>query len=438
MEEVQRHQKVIGKTAGLLLVLVIYLSFFSIYGGSLIDRIFFADDIFDEGTTIGPEKVDEMTSYASAKLLNNRIEDWEKRAVITLKYAEKEVTMNNSLISFQVEQSVREAADGRQNPLLASVSPDELKEELTRKMPVLQTEGRIDLETVAGDISDIGDYLKSGESVVDLSLYLSEGEKSAKLAEVTADGLDSAAESFVKANPILPVKANMSVSFNSWAEAAGGKMGEESLNILASSLYQLVLKTNFNIMEKNQSNALPDDIELGYEARVEQTKEQDFVFFNPNGEAYTINWTASNGELRVSLTGVPFYYTYKTELRNKKTLHPKTVLHFSPELPYGEMQVEQYGEDGSMVDVYRSQFEGSQKLGSEQIAADFYPPVHQIELYSSQEPPPPPEPEETDEETDQDASSEAEDNTEEESQNEDQTDGDDSSSAEENSTENEQ
>ncbi|WP_156153442.1 VanW family protein [Domibacillus robiginosus] len=435
MEEVGRSQKVVGKTAVLLLLLVVYLLLFSFYGGRLFDRVFFADAIFDEGTTIGPQKVDEMTNSEAAKLLDEKVEAWQEQAVIKVTYAEKEVTISNSLISFQVDQSVREAADSQKNKLLAAVSPDDLKEELSRKLPALKTDGRIDVETMASDLSDIGDYLKSGESVIDVSLYLEESEKKAKLSEVTADGLDGAAADFLKANPAIAVKAGTSFSFNSWVEPAAGKISDKSLNLLSSALYQLVLKTNFDIMEKNQSNDLPDYINLGYEAKVAKAKGQDFVFFNRNKDAYTINWTVSNGRLYGVLTGIPFYYTYKTELRNKKTLEPKTVLHFSPELPYGDMRIEQYGEDGSMIDVYRSRSEGSKKLGSEQMAADFYPPVHQIELYSSQEPPPPPpEPEETDED-DQEETDEDNNNTDAENQ-EEQDESDSTTATDEQSNEN--
>ncbi|WP_046178660.1 VanW family protein [Domibacillus tundrae] len=430
MEDVGRNQNIIGKLTLLLLLLTIYFSLFSFYGGRLFDRVFLADAVFDEETTIGPETVDEMTDSETAKLLNEKLEAWQDQAVIKLKYAEKEVQMSNGLVNFQVEQSVQEAADGQQNPLIASVSPDQLKEELERKMPALQTAENVDLETMAADISDIGDYLKTGESVLDVSLYLQEDQKTAKIAEVTADGVDAATADFIKANPAMAVKGGTSVSFNSWVEPAGGKINEKSLNILSSSLYKLILKTNFDVMEKNQSTDLPEYIELGYEAKVQKEKKQDFVFFNRNDYSYTINWTATNGKLYGVLTGVPFYYTYGAELKNKETLKAKTVLHFSPSLDYGTMRVEQFGESGMMIDVYRNRLEGSQKIDSEQIAADFYPPVHQIELYSSQEPPPPPEPEEEEtsaEETEEDAPSTGEEQTQPDEENQ---------SAGENSTEN--
>ncbi|WP_046173973.1 VanW family protein [Domibacillus indicus] len=454
MEAVGRPQKIIGKAALFLLLLVIYFSLFSFYGSRLFEKVFLSDTVFDENTAIGPEKVAGMTDREAAKLLNEEIENWQAQAVMKLKYAEKEIPLSSSFVEFQVRQSVDEAADGQQNRLIASVSPEKLEDELNRKMPALQIKDHIDIDLLAADLGDIGDYLKSGESVLDLSLYLEENGKTAKLAEVTADGLDSASIRFIKENPAISIKGGSSVSFNSWIEPAADKISEESLNLLSSALYQLILKTNFDIMEKNQSTALPDYIDLGYEAKVKRKKEQDFIFFNRNDYDYTIEWTADNGNVYGVLKGIPFYYTYKPELKNKKTLKPKTVLHFSPNLPYGQMRIEQYGETGLMIDVFRSRYEGAKKMDSEQVAADFYPPDHQIELYSSQEPPPPPEPEETEEtdeagtesgdetaneedsSVDDEPPSEGEENSSSDEQN--QAEDEESSSAEENNTENAQ
>lgn len=431
MESAGQNQNKMGMLLILFFTLILYFTVFSFYGGRLFDQVFLADTVFDEGTFIGTEKVDEMTDAETVHMLNEKVEAWQQEAAIKLKYVEKEAEMSTGLISFQVEESVGQAADSQKNPLIASISPDDLAEELKRKMPAIGVADQLDMDMLAADLSDIADYLKTGESVVDLSLYLPEEVRSSKVAEVVADGMDDAATDFIKANPTIPIKNSSSVSFNSWVEPAGDKISEKSLNILSSSLYRLVLKTNFDIMEKNQSTELPDYIELGYEASIDKAKKQDFVFFNRNDHSYAINWTVTNGKLYGALTGLPFYYTYSPELKNKETLKAKTVLHFSPLLDYGTMRVEQYGESGMMIDLFRNRLEGSEKRESEQVAADFYPPVHQIELYSSQEPPPPPPEPEEEETTDDEDADTASDSDEDQSQSEEE-----SQSDEEDSTEN--
>lgn len=433
MESAGQNRNMMGRLLILFIMLILYFAVFSFYGGKLFDQVFLADTVFDENTFIGPEKVDALTEKESAALLNEKIQSWQSQAVIKATYVEKEVEISNNLVSFQVNESVKQAADGRKNELIAVVSPEGLKEELATKMPALQANETIDVEMLARDLADIGDYLKSGESSIDLTLYLYEEKQIAKLTEVEASGLDEAAESFIKANPILPVKAGTSVSFTNWVEPSNGFISEESLNIMSSALYRIVLKSNFSIMEKNQSNSLPDYIELGYEAKVDPAKNQDLVYLNPNGNDYTISWSTDGGKLKGVMRGTPFYYSYKVEMKNEETLNPKTVLQFTPKLPYGDMRIEQYGRSGSMIDLYRNRFEGSRKVGSEQVAGDFYPPIHQIELYSSQEPPPPPPPEPEEEETTDDEEAEQADDAEE---NQSQSEEEESQSDEEDSTEN--
>lgn len=432
MESAGQNRNKVGTLLILFFMLILYFTVFSFYGGRLFDQVFLADTVFDEDTFIGSEKVDALTDAETVRMLNEKVEAWQQEADITFKYVEKEAEMSVGLVSFQVEESVSQAADSQKNPLIASINAADLSEELKRKMPSLRVADQLDTNMLASDLADIADYLKTGESVIDLSLYLPEETRNSKVAEVVAEGMDDAAADFIKANPAISIKNNSSVSFNSWVEPAGDKISEKSLNILSSSLYRLVLKTNFDIMEKNQSTELPEYIELGYEASIDKAKNQDFVFFNRNDHSYTINWTVTNGKLYGALTGLPFYYTYAPELKNKETLKAKTVLHFSPLLDYGTMRVEQYGESGMMIDLYRNRLEGSEKRESEQVAADFYPPVHQIELYSSQEPPPPPPPEPEEEETtDDEEAGQAADAEEDQNQSEEE-----SQSDEEDSTEN--
>jgi hypothetical protein len=382
------------KVAGILIFLTIYFIGFSYYGANLFEKLFQSNTKFDEGTVIGSESMDKMTKVDALRTLNEQVEAWQKKTTLTFQYVEKKAGIGTNLVEFQVEKSVKEAVTGQDNELLTTVSTDRLQAEVLEQFPALN-KTQINFDMLASDIADVGDYLKSGETVIDLTLYVSEEAKQSIVAEVLQGSVNESMAAFIEQHQSLDIKQGDIVSFNEWIDGTNDdKLDEKSLNMFSSALYQLVMKTNFVLLEKNQSTDLPEYVELGYEAKVNEMKDQDFVFMNGNNVNYTIEWKVADGKLYGAIKGVPFYYTYKPVFKNKSTLKPKTILHFSPALAYGTMRVERFGESGTMINVYRSMMEGSEKLKEEKVAEDFYPPIHQIELYSSQDPPPEPEPEE--------------------------------------------
>jgi hypothetical protein len=378
------------KIAAMFIMLTLYFIGFSCYGTNVYEKFFQSNARFDEGTVIGPESFDHATKVQALRTLTEKVTAWQLDALLTFQYVEKSANISTNLIEFQIEKSVEEAATGQKNELYTTVSAERLQAELDEQFPLLH-DTQLDVETLASDIADIGDYLKSDETVIDLTLYMNEEAKQSIAAEILTGTVSEPLAKFVEKNPSIPVKSGEMVSFNEWLSTTQyEELDNESINILSSALYQLVMQTNFVVLEKNQSMALPDDIELGYEAKVDLANSQDFIFLNENNAGYTVEWQVREGKVYGVLKGMPFYYTYKTLLKNKAALRPKTILHFNPNLPYGTMRVERFGENGMMIDVYRQTREGTLELKEEKVAEDFYLPVHQIEWHSSQDPPPEP------------------------------------------------
>lgn len=402
------------KIAAMFMMLTLYFIGFSYYGTAAYEKIFQSNERFDEGTVIGSESLDHATKAEAMRTLTETVTAWQIDAVLTFQYVEKSASISTNLVEFQIEKSIEKAVPGRKNELYTSVSIQRLQEQLDEQFPALR-DTPLNVEMLASDIADIGDYLQPNETVIDLTLYMNEEAKQSIAAESLTGTTAEPLVAFLKTNPSIPVKSGEVVSFNQWLSTAqsGNLLDKESINLLSSALYRLVMQTNFVILEKNQSIALPDKIDLGYEAKVDEANGQDFLFLNENNTSYTVEWQVINGKVHVVLKGIPFYYTYTPVLKNKAELEPKTILQFDPRMPYGTTRVERFGESGMMIDVYRQMREGAFELKEDKIAEDFYLPVHQIEWHSSQDPPPDPnlEPElDTDQDVDNENGVETESN----------------------------
>lgn len=383
----------------ILMIMTAYFVTFSSYGAEAYEKIFRLSAGFDEGTKVGPADVSELTKAEALKRLNTQIEKWQDEKKIRLQYVEKEAALDSSIIEFQPRQSVSEAEPGQEKPLLSIVEETAIKNAIEEKFSVLS--GRsLDYRAVASDLQDVAAFLQPGETVIDLSIYLKEEEKRKVVAEALLgkEVLTPELEAFIKQTPAVQLKSNTAFSFLGWMEKVNDTaLDDDDKNVLSSLLYRLVVQTNFLIFEKNQGSELPSYIELGYEAKVNKVKDLDFIFMNENSADYTIEWKTVNGKLYGAVKGLPFAYEYKGVLKNKETLKPRTILRFSPNLPYGQMQVKRTGEKGELIQMYRTVYdEETGLIKQERVSEDFYPPVYRIEVHSTKEPPEekPEEPEE--------------------------------------------
>ncbi|OCA92396.1 VanW family protein [Pseudobacillus wudalianchiensis] len=374
----------------ILAIMTAYFVTFSSYGSVAYEKIFHLSTGFDEGTKIGPIDISQQTKVEALKQLHTQTEEWQKDKKITLQYVEKEAALDPGMVEFQSKTSVKKAVSGQENPLLCMVDKSAIEEAVREKFPKVSKKS-LDYDGIASDLQDIASSLQKDGTVIDLSLYLKKEEKQEVVAEALLgnDVLTRELQAFIKQTPAVKLKSNIAFSFLDWMEEADDlSLDEEDKNVLSSLLYRLVLQTNFLIFEKNQGTELPSYIELGYEAKVNKVKELDFIFMNENPADYTLELKIVNNKLYGAIKGLPFAYDYKGILKNKKVLKPKTILHFSPNLPYGQWQLKRPGKKGELIQMYRVVYNGqSERMKEEKVSEDFYPPIHRIEVYSTQEPP---------------------------------------------------
>lgn len=159
---------------------------------------------------------------------------------------------------------------------------------------------------------------------------------------------------------------------------------QKDINLLASAIYSLALQTNVKIIEHHVKNIMPDYTEAGLEATVNK-KNKNLIFYNPNQSAYLLQAEFKKRQLHFTLHTFPSDKRYAYEITNRKEIKPKTIKRYSHKLAPGKKEVIQAGVAGASLDVYRVSYQGDAELDREFIRSHYYPPKHEIILYSLQE-----------------------------------------------------
>jgi hypothetical protein len=325
---------------------------------------------FNQGTTIGNIDVSGMTEEEALSVITTGVEQWKSSANIEISMRENKKVVNPSVFTFLVEDSVELAKNGEPNVLFAQVD-------------------RIEFENTIIELSpSITEFEKLEEELLTNVQFLNNAIQ-IKLEKYLANGLEKEVVSTIKV-PLqvnvpdnqtinIPIAKGSSFSVTEFL-AENNIMDYSSVDYFSSALYQLLLKSNFKIVERHIGNDLPAEIPLGFEAKIDQTLGWDFVVHNPNQDDYTLQITKQDGFTRFDLVGFPFSNNYEIKLTNKQTFKPKVIEQFDSTLSYGQRKEFFSGKDGSYVEVIRKVVSGSKEMESELISKDYYPPQHRIIL----------------------------------------------------------
>lgn len=375
----------------LFLITALCISFifsFSYFGNAAYGKLFSDQGEFASGTFIGNEDVTGMDKSKVLTYMTEKQAQWVKETVLTLQFQEvtKDVKDIPAFYQFDVEQSISLAVSGKKNQLIAKIDEEKLNAILEEILPELYAEG-IDQQTLIADLLMYATLLESGNHTIKLQNYLSgdliEDEVIAE-SSTKISGKENVINMWEGNEASIEVAPHSQISFLDLAEERGGLQFEaDEMSIISSALYKALLNTNFMITERHIGRLLPGYIEPGFEARVDSEKQMDFIFTNPNDHKYVINFQQLDKLLYVSVKGPKTIYTYQPSLKDKQTFKPKTIIQIDAKLPFGQKRIGAEGKEGILIHVFRNQLDEAGKIiSTEKIAEDFYPPVHEVLIYS--------------------------------------------------------
>lgn len=359
----------------------IYVFSFAHLGAFAYDRLLSPNHAFPEGTRIGNIDVSTLSYAKAEEELHIKIEDWKGNQSMTLSYMDTVIPLDSKLFHFDLAASIERATQGGETPLLVTYEGlDSLlsSNEVNTSM--------LDLEGLGQEIMEHAANLNDTDENLPIEDFFIQSDSIEIISNINMEGVTSTPGLQALFDTYEEVELEGTSSFSLMTfldEEAFTGMSNQELSTFASYLYQLILPTNFEVIERHQGRELPVDIDLGFEAYVNQDQGDDFIFTNPNDAVYKIILNRQGDNYSLVLTGAQMPYTVSVDRRNEQTFKPKVIKQYSPYLNKGEVKVKEEGRNGMKIEVWRSfESKNGELLKQEKISEDFYLPVFKEEIHS--------------------------------------------------------
>jgi hypothetical protein len=369
----------------ILLVCTAFVFSFSHFGSSAYQAMTSDSGGFDEGTMIGPVDVTGKSKEETLTLLSETLQKWRSETSINLQYKEKKVPVDVAQFQFDLENTVEMAQDGQQNEVIVTFKSGDLYQYLQNLSGELDSSS-IKLDPMLAELISYGANFQSGQHVLKVDKYLVAGLNDHEViseASITPEFVPIELGLLVEELSPIKIEPQAQVSLLKLLEERQfTTFPSEAASMIASVIYQTILASNFNVVEKHTSQVLPEYLELGLEAKVDYDNHLDFIFANPNETSYEIALELDNNTLSAYLKGSSFLNSYKVKLSDKEEFEPKTIVQFSPLLNPNAVKVQEKGSNGLLIKVYRQVYgESDEWLRNDFISEDFYPPIHTVEIH---------------------------------------------------------
>jgi len=369
----------IFKLSLIVSVYSLFIFSFTYFGASAITLMSSANQVFSENTYIGTIDVSGKSQEEVKSALEAKRSEWASSAEVILSYKGQTFSIAAAEFDFSINESIASAVSGAHNKVLVNLSKDVID-----KLSLIPTSliNKLDKESLKKDLQLAA---QNFVQMTELSLenYLPQEEvKIISKAAIILTEENQEIQEFTKLYPTIEIAPESQFSLAAFVkENEMNNISSYTYSQIATAIYQALMPTNFLIAERHIGSQLPDNIQAGFEAKVNFEKNIDLIFYNPNKSSYSMAFNLNSSELEVSIIGVPLLYNYSIITANKQEFEPRTIKQYSPLLEQGQKSVEVEGSPGILVKVYRETYnQKGELLKSELLSEDFYPPVHRVEI----------------------------------------------------------
>lgn len=344
---------------------------------SFILQLIVGEETFKENTIIASTSIAGLTTESAQAVLEEEVELWRQGTTVTLEYAGHEVILSDQAIDFNVVESVSQAEDSDTQGIIVMINESYFLEAVEALPVELET---IDIGQLIADITEQVAHLQ----LKNLSFNLKDYKIQSNLASETIATANIETNIFEGMNQIVSildgysVEGEQSFSMNSVLTEMGlTEQNDTARSIVASALYEAILQTDFDVIERSIGKEKPEYTKMGFEVLVDE--EHDFVFVNSNLNSYTLNFELEANRLVVAIKGPPLEHVYETELENEKTIQPRTILQYSAKVQKGSTRTVVEGIEGHFVSVYQKKLDrNGSVIERKLVTEDFYRPIHRV------------------------------------------------------------
>ncbi|WP_078545317.1 G5 domain-containing protein [Litchfieldia alkalitelluris] len=362
----------------LVLILVSCVAFIFVFSqiGTMTYSAVASGDKFETGTKIGSVNVEGLSNAEAFKLVESEVNSWLAVGDITISFGhDTGSVLKNDSLQFYVKESIEAAKHGMDNPLIVTYKESSLNQAIetssNKKMNSFQEN-----QLIQKLLSDAA-MLTTGQIELDLLSFLVVGEQIVvSEAEIPLETASAELTKWVKDIKEVSLEPHGSFSVLNIIEENGFEASDETLSIVGTAIYEVILPTNIDIVERHLSEHLPTYAKLGYEARVENDSK-DLMLYNTNPFEYKVTFKLTDKGLKTELVGPELPHKYRVELGEVEEVKPKTIKQYDSKLSFGSKVVKVEGENGTLLNVTRITTKGK-KTEETSISDDYYRPVHKV------------------------------------------------------------
>lgn len=336
---------------------------------------------FQVNTWIGPVDVSGLEKTDANAQLTAKVAEWQTNSSIQISYKEVIGNLPTSDIYFKVEKSVQLAKDSTKNEMIIEIEDSTVQAVLTSLSSAF-TDKEVDLVMLKSELITKISTLETGIISLNVEDYITVPVIEEQVVHTVK--IPNTNEELENIGATLMIEPKATFSLLQFLEKQGlSSLDQSVINLISSGVYQAILPTNFEFLERHIGVELPEHISLGFEAKLDSKLKKDLLFYNPNNDSYKIEIYNDGHFLIFDVVGVPFLYEYTIMQEGLQLYDPKTIKQYSPLLEPGQTKVTRNGLRGFYVEVSRLVEDETGKMIEQQlISKDYYAPVHQIEVFS--------------------------------------------------------
>jgi hypothetical protein len=369
-------------TTVFLVLCTVYLFGSAHLGTYLYDHVFQSESVAANETKIAGMKLSNDRNNETTNKLLEEINLWKETQNLSITYMEVGKRIPSEVFQFDVDATVEMANDGEDSPLLLQIDEGLLRELLISLGMDIES---IHIDKLKDAIIEKASMLDGDEQEFALEDFLNSPVEMKLLAENEMGDVESTPglQEFLTDFPEIGIEPVSTFSLLKFVEDQHISMTNTELSVISTGLYEILLHSDLEVIQRHHSHSLPDYAELGMEARVDKDIQQDFVFVNPNHQPYKIHFQMAGDTILFSLEGPELPYEVEISLQNKQTVEPRVIKQYSPYVDQGQTEVRAEGKEGVQLEVFKRMLDSKGSvLKEELISRDYYPPVHREELVS--------------------------------------------------------
>jgi len=380
-----RWMKMYIKIISVILAIVLIVGFF--VPSLVLNGTVFAKES-PENSTIGGIAVEELNKEEILRILRDAVEKWQETPLI-ISGGGTEQELDAHDVQFDIEQVVSQFEELSKKPWFAFW---ESKRTVQLPIPVIaggNTKKAVKSnsqwkteETIAGILNQAGNLgsHQINAELVDVSSL--ENERIAFQISDIPKNVDNLEGLLDKLNNQL-IAPNQKMSLLQLLGEQANTVHTETLNFIASMVYSTILQTDYAIVERHAQAVPPSYLQQGLEAEVNVVLAKDLQFVNTSAQLSKLKATIEGNQLKIEIWSAEKDKEVTVRVTKDKIVRPRIIARYSDELAAGQEKIEQEGQEGVRIEIYRSIHVNGSSTEEQLVSRDYYAPINRIVVRSS-------------------------------------------------------